>query len=219
MSCPPLHIPRCIIRGIYINPVTCLKVINHELRREILHKLYLLTIRGPISKRELAKAVGIDYHELVYQLNNHLKDFWRIMYEEKKRGAREEYIAPYEANAIYIMLGSGATIYILDPLANLYGKLAETGTRCQRCSRSQIRECLEEIIDQSCFSFSREEKERMTKMLELNGRKEPFTPLDLVVACTALRSLEGQGCIADLSRTKCNFLKQIAKESGVLNQT
>ena len=199
----------CVIHGVYLDPGTCMKIINHELRKKILQRLHLLTIRGPISKKMLADDVGVGYYELIYQLNNHLKDFWQVSYEEKKRGAREEFIAPPEANAIYIMLSSGATIYLLDPLANLYGNLAVTGTRCEQCSQTQINRCMEEIGKQPCFKFCDEEKQRLTKLLEMNNRREKFTPVDLIIACTALRSLEGQSCVVNLARTSCTFLRRI----------
>ena len=202
----------CSIYGYYLNPETCLKVINHPLRRKILHKLYVLTVKGPITKRNLADSLGIDYYELIYQLNNHLKDFWQVRYEEKRRGAHEEYIAPPEVNAVYIMLGSGATIYTLDLLADIYGKISETGTRCQKCAPTQVDKCLEETTSQKCLIFCPDEKQKLTRILEINSRKKPFTPIDYVVACTALRSLEGQGCIINLSRTACEFLKRIEEQ-------
>lgn len=204
----------CLIHGYYLNPETCLKVINHPLRREILHKLYTLTVKGPITKRNLADSLGIDYYELIYQLNNHLKDFWQVRYEKKRRGAREEFIAPPEVNAVYIMLGSGATIYMLDPLANLYGKIGEIGVRCQKCAPIQVDRCLEEISSQRCLDFCPEERQKLAKILEINSRRMPFTPIDYIVACTALRSLEGQGCIINLSRTACEFLKRIEGQAG-----
>jgi hypothetical protein len=199
----------CVIQGIYIDPETCMKIIDHKLRREILHQLYLQTIRGPVSKRMLAEALHLDYYELIYQLNNHLKDFWQVRYEVKKRGTHEEFISPPESNAVYIMLSSGAIINVLDPLANLYGQLSDTGTRCQQCSNTQMEKCLDQIREQSCFHFCREENQKMTKMLEMNNRATPFTPVDLIIACTALRSLEGQGCIVNLGRTRCEFLRKM----------
>jgi hypothetical protein len=51
----------CIIHGLYLDPEKCMKVMNHELRKKILQRLHLLTIRGPISKRMLAEAVGVGY--------------------------------------------------------------------------------------------------------------------------------------------------------------
>jgi hypothetical protein len=167
----------------------------------------------PQNLNKNPKFASTGYYELIYQLNTHLKDFWQVSYEEKKRGAREEFIAPPVANAIYIMLGSKATIYLLDPLANLYGSLGDTGTRCEQCSQTRIQRCLEELEKQPCFNFCGDEKQKLTRLLELNNRKERPTPVDLIIACTAMRSLEGQGCIVNLSRTNCAFLRRIESQT------
>jgi len=70
----------------YIDPETYTSIVNHDLRKRILTKLYRSTRTSPISKQELADSLGIDYHQLVYQLNHHLRDFWTVKEEQKVRG-------------------------------------------------------------------------------------------------------------------------------------
>lgn len=200
---------RCEICGQFLNPQLFLKILGHKVRQNILHKLHLLTLKGPVTKKELADAVGIDYYQLIYQLNHQLKGFWKVRYEVKKRGARVEYIAPPESNPIYILLGSNTTIYVMDPLANIFGKLREVGTRCQCCSEHQIRGCLDTIINQPCFAFAAKDRERLNTLLKINGREKHLTPIDLVIACTVLRAFEGKGCVVELGRSGCVFLRRI----------
>jgi len=199
----------CRIYGHYLDPKTCLKIINHDLRKRILHKLFVLTLDKPTTKEELAKALDIDYSKLLYQLNAHLKGFWEVKREEKRRGAREEFIAPPETNILFIMLGADSTVYILDPLANLFGKIREVGTRCDRCSNTQIYRCWEQIRGSKCFDFSREEVIKQRKLLEINSRSAPFTPMDWIIACTALRCLEGEGCVVEIAEDTCMFIKKM----------
>lgn len=52
-----------------------------------------------------------------------------MRFEQRRRGTREEFIAFTERNGVYISLGANALLYVLDPLANLFGKLSD-GTRC-----------------------------------------------------------------------------------------
>lgn len=199
----------CRIHGYYLDPKTCLKVTNHDLRKRVLHKLFVLTLDKPTTKEELAKALGVDYSKLLYQLNAHLKGFWKVKYEEKRRGAREEFIAPPETDILFIMLGADSTVYILDPLANLFGKIREVGTRCDRCSNTQIDRCWEQIRGSKCFDFGQEEVIRQRKLLEINFRSAPFTPMDWIIACTTLRCLEGKGCVVEIAEDICGFIKKM----------
>jgi len=198
----------CSIHGRYIDPGDCLKVLDHPLRKKILHGLALETIDGPITKKELAKALGMSYTELLYQLNKQLKGFWEVKREQKKRGAHEEFIAPQTPNAIYVMLGEGATIYMLDPLANIFGRISE-GTRCDDCSREQIAKCLDRTKVGECFDFTPEEMRKQEKLLAVNKRPVPFTPVDRIIGCIALRSLVGEGCAIEVCQTECNFMKKV----------
>jgi len=198
----------CSIQGRYIDPGDCLKVLDHPLRKKILHRLALETIDGPITKKELAKTLGMTYTELLYQLNKQLKGFWEVKREQKKRGAHEEFIAPQTPNTIYVMLGEGATIYLLDPLANIFGRISE-GTRCDECSREQIAKCLDKTKMDKCFDFTTEEMNNQEKLLVANKRPYPFTPIDRIISCIALRSLVGEGCAIKVCETECNFMKKV----------
>jgi DNA-binding transcriptional ArsR family regulator len=198
----------CSIQGRYVEPESCLKVLGHPLRRRILHKLAVETLDGPISKKELAKKVGISYPELLYQLNKQLKGFWEVKREQKRRGAHEEFIAPPMPNTIYVMLGEGATIYLMDPLANIFGRISE-GTRCDGCSSAQISKCLEKTKSDRCFEFTREEAQKQEKLISVNKRPDPPTPIDRIIGCIAFRSLEGEGCAIEVCETECNFMKKV----------
>ncbi|MBO3803234.1 MAG: hypothetical protein JTT11_05080 [Candidatus Brockarchaeota archaeon] len=200
----------CLIKAKYIDPKICIKVLNHRLRQRILHKLEVETVDGPVSKKELANAVGIGYLELVYQLNKQLKGFWEVKGERKKRGAREEFIAPPTLNAVYVMLGEEATVYVLDPLANIFGKMSD-GTRCDFCSGAQKAKCLERIKSEECFTFTPEEKRRLERLFAANKRIGAPTPMDRIIGCVALRSLEGEGCAVEVCESECHFVKKVRR--------
>jgi hypothetical protein len=202
----------CLIRAKYIDPEICIKILNHRLRQKILHKLEVETIEKPITKKELADAVGIGYSELLYQLNNQLKGFWKVKEERKKRGAHEEFIVPSSPNTVYVMLGEGATIYVLDPLANMFGKMSN-GTRCDDCSNSQKVKCLERTRSEKCFSFTPEEKRRQERLFSANNRPDAPTPMDRIIGCVALKSLEGDECAVEVCEAECHFLKRIRASS------
>jgi hypothetical protein len=107
---------------VYMDPVTYTAISTHELRQTILTKLYKEAYNGnSITKQELADSLGIKYQQLVYQLMNHIRDFWTVVKEEKVRGTRMEYIAPANPNAIHICIGKDRRIFIVDPIAELYG--------------------------------------------------------------------------------------------------
>jgi len=198
----------CSIKGRYADPRICLKVLSHPLRRKILHKLAIQTIDGPVNKKELAKAVGIGYQELLYQLNNHLKSFWEVKQEQKKRGAHEEFIAPPDPNTVYIMIGEGATIYVIDPLANIFGKLSD-GTRCDHCPTEQVEKCLEKIKTEKYFGLSLEERRKQEKLLAANNRPNSPNPMDFIASYIALKSLEGEMCTVQICETECHFIKAV----------
>lgn len=201
----------CSISGYYLEPKTFYKILDHPLRKRILHKLYALTMDKPVTKKALAKALGVGYLQLLYQLNHYLRHFWEVKEERKIRGTREELIAPSDSNTIYIMLGTRATIYMLDPLANLFGKISEIGTRCDLCSREQISKCLEKTKIGECFSLSPEEKNRQERLLGANSRSAPYTMMDHIVSCTILRSLEGEGCEVLVTENTCEFLEKVTQ--------
>ena len=198
----------CLLHARYLDPEIFLRIVNHPLRKKILHMLSLLTLEKPIAKKELAGVLGIPYTRLLFQLNKQLNGFWKIERERKKRGAHEELIAPVERNSVYVMLGSDATLYVLDPLANIFGKLSQ-GTRCRECSSDQLKKCLAVIDAHICFGFSPEDRKRQEKLLLANGRSPPFTPMDYILACAALRSLEGRPCAVRIADEDCQFMSRI----------
>lgn len=202
----------CRIRGVTINPQVYLKVINHDLRKRILHKFFALTINGSISKKQLADALGIGYHKLLYQLNEHLRDFWEVKYEKKIRGAHEEFIAPPHTNLIYVNIGTDAMIHVLDPLANLFGTLRKVGTRCDQCSELQIGRCLADLRRQGCYPIDEEEGVKQRKVLKANYRSDPLTPVDFILVCTALKTLERETCVVKPTDGKCPFIEKVRKE-------
>ncbi|MGQ9515047.1 MAG: hypothetical protein ACUVTL_08385 [Thermoproteota archaeon] len=167
----------------------------------------LKTLDRPISKKELAEAVGISYQELLYQLNKQLKYFWEVKGERKKRGAHEEFIAPSNPNTVYVMLGEGGTIYALDPLVNIFGKMGD-GTRCDECPVIEKEKCLEKIKNDVCFNFTAEERRRQEKLFAANKRSGA-PPMDHIIGCVALKILEGEDCSIEVCETECNFLRKI----------
>jgi len=196
----------CRIEIAYIDPEAYAAIVNHPLRKEVLRTLYRMALSGPVSKQEMADKLGIDYHQLVYQLNHHLREFWRVEREEKVRGTRMELIVPSHPYTIYIALGRGRAINVFDPLANLFGSLSKVGTRCDVCSAAEAAKCMRYVEGGcSCSSApSAEEKE----LLKLNGRAAPCRPLDTAILC-ALRGIPaGKDCIVNIPCEGCAFLKK-----------
>ena len=99
----------------YIDPEAYSGIVNHKMRKDILRALYRMALNGPVSKQELADELEIDYQQLVYQLNNHLREFWTVMEELKKRGTRMELIAPSKPYSILHIPGEGAKDLCLRP--------------------------------------------------------------------------------------------------------
>ena len=106
---------------------------------------------------------------------NHLRDFWTVVREEKVRGTRMEFIAPENPHAIYICLGRDRKIYIVDPIAELYGPLSEVGVRCDKCSSEEAEHCVKSLIEKRIVPAELSQSERET--LSLNKRSG-FRPLD-----------------------------------------
>jgi hypothetical protein len=195
-----------------INPDSYLKVISHDLRKKILNKLFILTLNEPITKRKLAEAVNIEYESLCYQLNEHLRDFWEVQRTEKIRGAHLEFIAPKYPNTIYLNVGSGGIIYIIDPLANLMGKISQIGTRCDKCSKQQKEKCIESLKKQKCLKLSKSDLEARERVLENNNRSRPFTPAENLIVYTATRALESDGCQFHMEYCdNCQFMNKLLK--------
>lgn len=199
----------CRIEIAYIDPETYSGIVNHKMRKEILRTLYRMALNGPVSKKDLAEEMGIDYHQLVYQLNNHLREFWAVKEELKKRGTRMELIAPSKPDSILITLGKEQTIYVFDPLANLFGPLSKVGVRCDICSEPESRRCMKFIeAGNYCASASTAAEKAI---LVANRRKENQRPVDVAILC-AIRGIPvGQKCVISIPCGTCAFLKRAIK--------
>ena len=196
----------CQIEISYINPETYSSIVNHELRREILRNLYAMALYKPPTKQELADRLGIGYHQVSYQLVQQLSEFWKVVDEKKIRGTRMEYIAPSSPSAVYITLGKDGELFVVDPLANIFGQLSKVGTRCDGCSEKEYKKCLKHV-EEGCFcgaSLSDEEVEFLNK----NGRKKPFRPMDLALVCALKGVTSGRKCVISIPCESCPFMKR-----------
>ncbi len=197
---------RCRMEIAYIDPETYSAIVNHEMRKDILRMLYRMARNGPVSKQALAEEMGIDYHQLVYQLNNHLREFWTVMEELKKRGTRMELIAPSRPDVIFISIGKEQKIYVFDPLANLFGPLSKVGVRCDICSAAEAQRCLKFVQSESLCAAAPTSAER--SILAANGRKPNQRPVDTAILC-ALRGIPtGKSCVINIPCNTCAFLKR-----------
>ncbi|MEM0448799.1 MAG: hypothetical protein QW520_03140 [Methanomassiliicoccales archaeon] len=196
----------CVIEIGCIDPETYSNIVNHPLRKEILKALYRKGLEGPVTKQSLAEAMKLNYHQLVYQLNNHLREFWEVAREEKVRGTRMEYIVPSHPHAVYISLGKEHSIYIFDPLANLFGPMSLVGTRCDFCTPNEAARC-SKFVESSC-GCSSELSESESALLKANGRSNPFRPLDKAIICALRKLSSGEKCVVNIPCEGCAFLKK-----------
>ncbi|HUV25715.1 MAG TPA: hypothetical protein VMW26_09830 [Methanomassiliicoccales archaeon] len=203
----------CRIEISYIDPETYTSLVNHDLRKQILKTLYGLTFYGPISKQQLADNIGLGYHQLVYQLNNHLADFWCVAEEQKVRGTRKELIKPANRHAVYITLGREKGIHMVDPIANLFGPLCEVGIRCDSCSRDEADNCLRFLAENPQFDFEVEEAD--SALLEANGIRPPFRPLDLAILAALRGIASDQRFLLSIPCASCAFLRRTIQIEGI----
>jgi hypothetical protein len=203
----------CRIEIAYIDPVTYTSVVNHPLRKEILRTLYRFSLDGPVSKQGIADKLKLDYHQLVYQLNNHLREFWAVVEERKVRGTRQELIAPSNPYTVFIALGKEQRLYVFDPLANLFGPLSKVGTRCDLCTEKEATKCMKYVdIGCSCVNPSSEAE---LSVLKANGRKQPFRPLDKAILCALKGIPSGEKCVVSIPCEGCAFLRKTIKIDGL----
>lgn len=193
------------LKGEIIDPELYLKVKNHELRQNILNTLFYNSLEEPISKSVIANDLDIGYHKMLYQLTEHLDHFWKVDYEEKVRGAREEFISPQWHNTIYCLLGSDSLIHIIDPLGDLYGKISDVGVRCDTCPEEMVQSCLSKMGEDPCHPLTEEIFEKREAILKANGREAPYKPIDRFLMCTMMMSLDTQCCTMNLDCR--NFVK------------
>jgi hypothetical protein len=203
----------CRIEIAYIDPVTYSSIVNHPLRKEILRALYRAALDGPVSKQGLADRLKLDYHQLVYQLNNHLRDFWTVAEERKVRGTRMELIAPSNPYTIFIALGKEQRIYVFDPLANLFGPLSKIGTRCDACTDKEAAKCMK-YVERGC-ACGKPSSDAELSVLRANGRKQPFKPLDNAILCALKGIPSGEKCVVSIPCEGCAFLKKTIKIDGL----
>jgi hypothetical protein len=199
----------CRMEIAYIDPETYSGIVNRRMRKDILMALYRMALNTLVSKQELAKELGIGYHQLVYQLNNHLREFWEVKQELKKRGTRMELIAPSRPHVIFISLGKEQRIYVFDPLANLFGPLSKVGVMCDSCSHAEAQRCMK-FVNSGCSCASASSTAEKA-ILIANGRKANKRPVDVAILC-ALRGISvGQNCVIDIPCNTCAFFKRTIK--------
>jgi hypothetical protein len=196
----------------YIDPETYTSIVNHEMRKRILTKLYRSTRDVPISKQDLADSLGIEYHQLVYQLNHHLRDFWAVQEEKKVRGTRMELIGTANPYAVFITIGKDHGIFLVDPLADIYGAVAKVGTRCDQCSKEEAERCMD-------FAQSRFDSESPIpaekEVLAANNRRPPYRPMDLALLAAIKGIPVGQRCVIDIPCQTCAFLRRTINIEGL----
>ena len=196
----------------YIDPETYTSIVNHDLRKRILTRLYRSTRDAPMSKQELANALGIEYHQLVYQLNHHLRDFWSVKEELKVRGTRMELIEAAHPYTVFITIGKEQGIFLVDPLADLYGAVVNVGARCDQCSQEEAERCMS-------FAQSRFDSESPTEsergVLAANDRSPPYRPMDLALLAAIKGLPAGQKCVIDIPCQTCAFLRRTIRIEGL----
>ena len=139
-------------------------------------------------------------------MNNQLKDFWRVKEEKKIRGTRMELIEPADPNAVFIALGRESKIFIVDPMAKLFGPLSKVGTRCDGCDEKVAQKCVGYVL-QSCSCIS-SPMEQGVSILKNNQRKKPFKPVDLAVMCFLKNLASGEKCVVSIPCERCAFFRR-----------
>ena len=203
----------CRIEISYIDPETYSSIVNHELRKEILRTLYAMALDKPPTKQELADKLGMGYHQVSYQLGQQLSEFWSVVDEKKVRGTRMEYIAPSSPSSVYITLGKDGELFVVDPLANIFGQLSKVGTRCDGCSEKEYLKCLKHV-EEGCFCGNELTKEEVA-FLNKNGRKKPFRPMDLALVCALKGITSGRKCVISIPCDSCPFMRRVIVIDGL----
>jgi G3E family GTPase len=158
-----------------------------------------------VSKQDIADRLGIKYQQLSYQMSDHLSSFWKVAKEERVRGARMEYIVPTDPDAIYIAIGKDRKIYVIDPLAELFGPLSDVGLRCDRCSGSDSDECMTALIAKGIIPAKIGSAEEET--LRMNGRRG-MRPLDAGIIETLKGLATGDKCVLTIPCDRCTFMRR-----------
>jgi hypothetical protein len=197
----------CRIEIQFIDPEVYTSIVNHPLRKELLHSLYVVCHTEPATKQQLADHLNVGYHQIVYQLNNHLNEFWQVVEEQKVRGTRMELIGPAHPDTIYITLGKGNGLFMFDPMANLFGPLYKVGTRCDLCSPSEARRCVEYATNQGLFKSSLTETEQA--IMIFNGRKMPMRTIEQAIIFSLRGVPEGNTFSIEFPCDACPFKKRL----------
>ncbi|HIJ00308.1 MAG TPA: hypothetical protein HA366_02100 [Candidatus Methanomethylophilaceae archaeon] len=195
----------CQMEIVFLDPDTYTSISDHEMRQRILVGLFNNAFHEPITKQELADILKIKYTQLVYQLNNHLQEFWEVKKEEKVRGTRMEYIGPTNRNAVYLAIGAGGKIFVADPVAEIFGPVSEVGLRCDTCSAEESESCIRSLIENG-FNVVIDEGEVQT--LERNCRFPPYRPLDLALITALRQMVAGETCHLTIPCESCHFLRR-----------
>jgi G3E family GTPase len=189
-----------------LDPDTYVSVQDHEMRQRILTMLFrIVRTHGPVSKQDLADRLGIKYQQLSYQMSDHLSSFWSVAKEEKVRGARMEYIVPSNPDAVYIAIGKDRKIYIIDPLAELFGPLSDVGLRCDSCSEEDSRECMISLTEKKIVPSEMSNAEEET--LRTNNRRGT-RPLDAGIIESLKGLAAGNRCVLTIPCDRCIFMKR-----------
>lgn len=207
----------CSIEISYVDPEAYTSIVNHDLRKAILRSLYAMALDRPVSKQELADNVGIGYHQLVYQLSHQLSDFWTVVGEKKVRGTRQEFIVPAQPHSIFITIGRDGKVFVIDPLADLFGPLSSVGTRCDGCSEKDYGRCLKHVQSGCCFE-SAPRKEEAAPLVS-NGRKAPWRPVDLAILCSLKGIATGKTCSVAIPCDSCPFMARVIKFDGAVSKS
>ncbi len=181
-----------------IEPEHYMKVIDHKVRQKILIALSYMTMEEPVSIIDLSEELGLGYHQLNYQLKNHLIPYWITRYEKKVRGAHQIFISPPHQDVIYFLLGAKSHLHIIDPLAGRFGKLSKVGTRCDECPPKQVQACLGCIKENPCMPQSTHLIEYRKSILLANSRPIPHMPIDYFLVCTVMKNLTQEVCMINL---------------------
>ncbi|MCL1904721.1 MAG: hypothetical protein FWG19_01175 [Methanomassiliicoccaceae archaeon] len=196
----------CKMEIVCLDPETYMGIHDHETRQRILTTLFRMARTGAnITKQDIADRLGLKYQQLSYQMCDHLSSFWKVAEEKKVRGARMEYIVPCDPDAVYIAIGKDRKIYVIDPLAELFGPLSDVGLRCDLCSENDRGECMSSLIKKKIIPENMTDAE--TEMLTVNNRISP-TPLDAGVVETLKGLVAGNQCVLTIPCERCAFMKR-----------
>ena len=196
----------CRMELVHMDPETYTAIATHELRQAILTRLFRSTYNGePVTKQQLADSLDIKYQQLVYQLSSHLQDFWTVVREEKVRGTRMEYIAPTNPNAVYISVGKDRRIFLVDPMAGLYGPLDVVGARCDSCSVDEAEHCVRSLIDKGIIpaELTTSERETLSK-----NKRSGLRPLDRGFIESLKGLAAGNSCVLTIPCERCTYLQK-----------